>query len=75
MERAISIRLNEEAQEALRSFTTSGRSRSEAVREALVELAARRRGADLAAEAERLSANPDDRAEKAVIAEPMESMR
>lgn len=75
MERSISIRLDEEAQEALRSLTASGGSQSEAVREALVELAARRRRIDLAVEAERLSANPDDRAEKAAIAELMESLR
>jgi Arc/MetJ-type ribon-helix-helix transcriptional regulator len=75
VERAISIRLDEEAQEALRSLTRSGRSQSEAVREALVELAARRRGPDLAAEADNLSADADDRAEKSAIATLMEALR
>jgi Arc/MetJ-type ribon-helix-helix transcriptional regulator len=75
MDRAISIRLDEEAQEALRSLTSSGRSQSEAVREALVELAMRSRRSDLAAEADRLNADAADRAEKAVVAELMESLR
>ena len=75
MEKAISIRLDEEAQEALRSLTRSGRSQSEAVREAIVELARRGRRGDLAAEAKRLSADRGDRAEKARVAQLMESLR
>jgi Arc/MetJ-type ribon-helix-helix transcriptional regulator len=72
--KAISIRLDEEAQEALRSLTGSGRSQSEAVREAIVELARRGRRGDLAAEAKRLSANREDRTEKARVARLMESL-
>jgi mRNA interferase MazF len=51
LEKAISIRLDKEAQEALRSLTAAGRNQSEAVREAIVELARRGRRGDLAAEA------------------------
>ena len=75
MEKAISIRLDEEAQEALRSLTRSGRSQSEAVREAIVELARRGRRGDLAAEAKRLSADREDRMEKVRVARLMESLR
>lgn len=75
VEKAISIRLDEEAQEALRALTGSGRSQSEAVREAIVELARRGRRSDLAAEAKRLSIDRDDRAEKARVARLMESLR
>lgn len=75
MEKAISIRLDEEAQEALRSLTGSGRSQSEAVREAIVELARRGRRGDLAAEAKRLSVDREDRMEKVRVARLMESLR
>ena len=75
MEKAISVRLDEEAQEALRSLTSSSRSQSEAVREAIVELARRGRRGDLAAEAKRLSADREDRTEKARVARLMESLR
>ncbi|TMD72962.1 MAG: hypothetical protein E6I81_06225 [Chloroflexi bacterium] len=75
MDKAISIRLDEAAQEALRSLTGSGRSQSEAVREAIVELARRSRRGDLAAEAKQLSADREDRMEKARVARLMESLR
>jgi len=75
LEKAISIRLDEEAQEALRSLTAAGRNQSEAVREALVELARRGRRGDLAAEAKRLSVDREDRTEKARVARLMESLR
>jgi Arc/MetJ-type ribon-helix-helix transcriptional regulator len=75
VDKAISIRLDEEAQEALRSLTGSGRSQSEAVREAIVELARRSRRGDLAAEAKRLSTDREDRAEKSRVARLMESLR
>src|SRR6059058_20896 len=68
MEKAISIRLDDEAQEALRSLTGSGRSQSQAVREAIVELARRGQRGDLAAEAKRLSADREDRMEKSRVA-------
>jgi len=75
VERAISIRLDDDAQHALRVLTRSGRSQSEAVREALIALARSRRRAGLADEAERLSADRKDRAEKKRIAASMESLR
>ncbi|TMC26195.1 MAG: ribbon-helix-helix protein, CopG family [Chloroflexi bacterium] len=75
MERAISIRLDDDAQHALRVLTRSGRSQSEAVREALISLARSRRKADLTKEAERLTADRNDRAEKKRVAVLMESLR
>jgi Arc/MetJ-type ribon-helix-helix transcriptional regulator len=75
MERAISIRLDDDAQHALRVLTKSGRNQSEAVREALIALARSRRRADLANEAERLNADRGDRAEKKQIAKTIESLR
>jgi Arc/MetJ-type ribon-helix-helix transcriptional regulator len=75
VEKAISIRLDEEAQEALRSLTGSGRTQSEAVREAIVELARRGRRSDLVAEAKQLAADRNDREEKAHVARLMESLR
>lgn len=75
MDKAISIRLDEEAQEALRSLTGSGRSQSEAVREAIVELARRGRRGDLATEAKQLSTDREDRMEKARVARLMGSLR
>ena len=68
-------RLDDDAQDALRVLTKSGRSQSAAVREALIALARSRRRADLASEAERLSANRGDRAEKKRVATMMESLR
>ena len=75
MEKAISIRLDDEAQEALRALTGSGRTQSEAVREAIVELARRGRRGDLVAEANLLSADRVDRAEQARVTRLMESLR
>jgi Arc/MetJ-type ribon-helix-helix transcriptional regulator len=75
MDRAISVRLDDDAQHALRALTRSGRTQSEAVREALIALARSRRGADLAKEAERLNADRSDRTEKKRIARLMESLR
>ena len=75
MEKAISIRLDDEAQEALRALTRAGRSQSQAVREAIVELARRGRRGDLAAEAKRLSVDREDREEKARVGRLMESLR
>lgn len=74
-ERAISIRLDEDAERALRLLTRSGRTQSEAVRDALIEAAERCRPRALAAEAERLAADSEDRAEMAEVAALMESLR
>jgi hypothetical protein len=60
---------------ALRVLTKSGRTQSEAVREALIALARSRRRADLAKDVERLNADRSDRAEKKRVAALMESLR
>ena len=76
MGQAISVRLDDEAERALRSLEAGGMSRSEAIRSALVEAAARRRrGSELAAEAARLEADEADRAEMLSVAALMESLR
>lgn len=73
--RLISIRLDESAQRALDDLTRGGRDRSEAVRQALIETASRRRGDGLAAEAAALAADSDDREESIAVAALMESLR
>ena len=75
MEKAISIRLDDEAQRALGALTGTGRKQSEVVREALIELARRQDRVSLVAEVERLNADPRDRAEKAHVARLMEALR
>jgi len=74
-ERAISVRLDDRAQRALDELVASGLSRSEAIRAALVEAAARRMKEQLAEEARRLAADPVDRAEVAEVRAFMESLR
>lgn len=66
-ERAISVRLDEEAQRALDLLIADGRSRSAAIRQALVELARERRLEILAADAARVAADEGDRAEIAAV--------
>jgi len=76
MAQAISVRLDDEAQRALRALEASGMSRSEAIRSALVESARRlRRSAELAAEVAELEADETDRAEMSAVAQLMESLR
>jgi len=75
VEKAISIRLDDEAQRALGALTATGRKQSEVVREALIELARRQDRVSLVAEVERLNADPRDRAEKAHVARLMEALR
>lgn len=73
---AISVRLDDEAEQALRTLEAAGLSRSEAIRNALVHSANRlRRSSELAAEAAALDADEDDREEMAAVAELMESLR
>jgi hypothetical protein len=70
------VRLDDEAERALRALEASGMTRSDAIRYALVEAAARRRGrGELAAEVARLELDEVDRAEMLVVAELMETMR
>jgi Arc/MetJ-type ribon-helix-helix transcriptional regulator len=73
--RLISIRLDSETEHALDVLTRGGKNRSAAIREALVETARRRSGADLRQEAAAAAADPVDRAEAAAVAELMESLR
>lgn len=70
----VSLRLDTTAAEALDVLTKDGTSRSEAVRDALVMAAARRRSDELRAEVERIAADPADVAEKKAILEFMESL-
>jgi len=73
--RLVSIRLDPKAEEALGVLTRGGRSRSAAIREALVEAARRRSSAELREEAAAAAADPVDRAEAVAVAELMESLR
>ncbi|MCP4958938.1 MAG: ribbon-helix-helix protein, CopG family, partial [Actinomycetia bacterium] len=76
MAQAISVRLDDEAERALRALEAAGMSRSEAIRTALVESAnRRRRSSELAAEVAALEADEADRAEMGAVAELMESLR
>jgi Arc/MetJ-type ribon-helix-helix transcriptional regulator len=60
---AISLRLDDEAERALELLMRQGKSRSEAIREAVVDTARRRVYALAAADAARVAADPDDRRE------------
>jgi hypothetical protein len=75
MARMISLRLDEKAARALEELMSDGKGRSEAVREALIVAARLRRDGQLRAEAERIGADPEDRAEMAEILAFMESLR
>ena len=73
---AISVRLDDEAARALRALESTGMSRSEAIRSALVDAARRLRlRSELAAEVARLEADSDDRDEMLAVAGLMESLR
>lgn len=76
MAHAISVRLDDEADRALRALEAAGLSRSEAVRSALIASAQRlRRSSDLAAEVAALEADETDRDEMLAVAGLMESLR
>ena len=68
-EKAISVRLNAEAQRALEWIMGHGYSQSEAIREALIRAARVREREQVAADARRIAADPVDRAEIAAIQE------
>jgi Ribbon-helix-helix protein, copG family len=73
---AISVRLDAEALRALAHLEATGLSRSEAVRRAILESAARlQRRAALAAEVASLEADEGDRREMLEVAAVMENMR
>ncbi len=76
MTQAISVRLDDEALHALGQLEATGMTRSEAIRAALVETAARRQDMQaLATEVAELEADEDDRAEMLAVADIMESLR
>ncbi len=76
MAHAISVRLDDEAERALRSLEAAGLSRSEAIRSALIDSARRmQRRSELAAEVAALEADNADREEMLEIAGLMESLR
>lgn len=76
MSSATSVRLDREALRALAQIESTGLSRSEAIRKAILDSAAmlRRRDA-LAVEVAALEADEDDRREMLEVADFMESMR
>lgn len=67
MTKTISVRLDNEAERALRLLESRGLGRSEAIRRALVESATGEHGSVLEAEVARIAADPDDRREIAEI--------
>jgi Arc/MetJ-type ribon-helix-helix transcriptional regulator len=76
MAQAISVRLDDEAERALRALEAAGVSRSEAIRTALIDSARRlRQRSELAAEAAALEADEADREEMLSVAALMESLR
>jgi Arc/MetJ-type ribon-helix-helix transcriptional regulator len=74
-ERSISVRLDETAQRALDELVASGLSQSEAIRQALVQTASRRRAELLGEESRRVAADPEDRAETAAVLAFMDALR
>jgi Arc/MetJ-type ribon-helix-helix transcriptional regulator len=76
MTSAVSVRLDAEALRALAQLEATGLSRSEAIRRAILDSAARlQRRAALAAEVAALEADEDDRREMLEVAAVMEIMR
>ena len=74
--RAISVRLDDEAERALRVLEAGGVSRSEAIRSALIESAQRmRRPQELAAEVAALEADEAVGDEMMAVAALMEALR
>lgn len=73
---SLSVRMDDEALHAPGQLEATGLTRSQAIRLSLVETAARHRDEEaLAAEAARLEADEDDRAEMLAVARIMESLR
>jgi Arc/MetJ-type ribon-helix-helix transcriptional regulator len=73
---SISVRLDEASNRALLQIEATGKTRSEAIRTALVETATRLNDKQaLAAEVAALEADDEDRAEMLVVADLMESLR
>lgn len=76
MAQAVSVRLDNQSLQALAQLEATGKSRSEAIRSALVEAASRLSDKDsLAAEVAALEADQADRAEMLAVSDLMESLR
>ena len=76
MAHSVSVRLDEDAQRALRQLEAQGLTQSEAIRSSLVHEAARIRARQaLASEAAALEADEADRAEMREVAALMEQLR
>ena len=76
MTSAISVRLDADTLQALAQLEATGMSRSEAIRRAILDSAARlHQRAALAAEVAALEADEDDRREMLEVAAAMEIMR
>jgi predicted transcriptional regulator len=76
MSQAVSVRLDDEVQRALRTLEASGMSRSEAVRKSILDAAAAlRRHEALRVEVAALDADEEDRREMQELASLMESLR
>jgi Arc/MetJ-type ribon-helix-helix transcriptional regulator len=76
MSKAVSVRLDDDVQRALRTLEASGLSQSEAIRKAILDAAATLgRRETLRAEAAELDADEKDRAEMLEVAALMESLR
>jgi hypothetical protein len=74
--RPISVRLDDEAERALRLIEATGLSRSEAIRSSLLASAQRiRRRREIAAEVAALEADEADRSEMLAVASLMEAIR
>lgn len=66
-ERAISVRLDEEAQRALATLMQNGKSQSAAIRDALIDAARLRLYEQARKDAERIANDPQEQAELAAI--------
>jgi len=76
MSQAVSVRLDDEVQRALRTLEASGMSRSQAIRRSILDAAAAlRRRAALRIEVAALEADEADRRETLEVASLMESLR
>jgi predicted transcriptional regulator len=71
----LTIRTDSEVEEALDLLTSDGKSRSAAVREAILAASRARRRAALRAESERLRDDPEDKTASRELAGEMESIR
>ncbi|MCW2963981.1 MAG: hypothetical protein JWO17_1233 [Actinomycetia bacterium] len=73
-EKAISVRLDADAQRALERLTERGVSQSQAIRQALIDADRIARREQVRADAERIGNDPDDRALMAEIREYMDEL-